>query len=242
MLKKRSREEIEYAALVVDYLLDTMSAKMEAEVASQERTIESGLSAVHVLRRCVNEVPVDGLDCFPKGTWAEFLAADALRHLHAIYSDSQHRPSLTVPAGEALYYQQTGGLDDAAGQSIMSEALTAKEFICLAESLCALQEVKDQRSLIGRQAANARHAENALVKRDFFAYLAEDDSRLDNITKSADVYCDTDRFNEVNISKKNSGAPILNVDNAPELLAKAAYEAGLSRGKRGPRKKKEPSS
>ena len=124
----------------------------------------------------------------------------------------------------------------------MSEALTAKELICLAESLSALQKVKDQQSLIGRKAANARHAESGLVKRDFFAYLFEKDSRLDNVAESAREYCKTDRFTEVNVSKKNAGAPILNVDNAPELLAEAAYSEELSRGKRGPRKKKEPKS
>lgn len=242
-LEKHAREKIESAALVFDYVFDTMVAKMEMELKSQGKTVGLDLPATHVLRRCVEEIPVDGLDWFPKGTWPELLAARALQHLHTIYCDSQHRPSLTISAGEALYYQQTGCLDDTAGDRLMSEALTAKELICLAESLSALQKVKDQQSLIGRKAANARHAENALVKRDFFAYLGEKDSRLDNVTKSAGEYCKTDRFeNEVNVSKKNAGAPILNIDNAPDLLAEATYKAGLSRGKRGPRKKKEPKS
>lgn len=184
ILRHRCREEIEYAALVADWMLseEAIADLPAPEVAGQAPTAAYA-SPAQLLRLRMVLFDITGLEELPNATWPEIIAAFALGCL----SEAARISGPSLDLGD-----HDDDLDDAQNApNVVSTgfwltpdelALEAMETMCFAEALSGkLPEIE---ALIERKAANKisvhnrnaglkRHAKQGAVTQRFVAeYLA----------------------------------------------------------------------
>jgi hypothetical protein len=237
LLANRSLREVDFAVLAVDYMLHEFENRTREESGFEDHWEELAKSPAAVLRRCMDEYDISGLDDLPGATWPDFFAALACQHLGALYID-QVNGQLPVPsAGEAAYFRDAldpGHIDHFF--SAASNVRKATEAICWGEFLhgidaetdaLATRKEKLRISLKNKRVAIEKHKPTAAIKNAFAAYVREDEKRRDNIAGSARDFCDTDEFKKLN-KKNDSGETHLKEHNAPVTLANHARRLGLS--------------
>ena len=251
LLAERSPREAEFAIHAVDYMLDNLDDEHRGVLESGPEAASPAVSPAQALKRCIGKYDIDGLDDFPDAAWPEFFAALACRYLNAAFFELQRgrrsalRSLESAAHGEPAYDGGSGPRILVAGYAVKAmEAICCGEFIKNGEAemeLIATEKAEEKIRLGSRKAAIARHAQEKIVEEDFVAYLREEDGRLDNIAKAAESYCETTRFEEINVNKK-TGESILRGENPAVTLQNYAYRRGLSRKPRKRRKTGGPNS